>query len=865
MASIPAAGPTWFGHPRQLARLFTTEAMERFGYYGMRALLTLYLADHFLFSDTTTTSLYGGFTALVYLTPLVGGLIADRYLGAKRSVKFGAIVMSAGYLTLCFGGDAAKPFATIDGQRYEVTVDRSTRGQAAICHRPRREAGDSRQRRRLGDADPPPMAPSRGPVAKGGFVAGGDRDPVYTMLMLIGLSAVTVGNGFFKPNISTMVGSLYAVGDRRRDAGFTIFYMGINLGSLFSQLLCPLLAVGIPGVWDGLGWWAGFGLAAIGMAVSWTLIQFAGPKMAGVGETPVQTGGDKSLMIYAAAILAIPVMWLLFTNLMNAPPPVAGQGIGGYILGLPILGKVLFFTFLASVIGIPIWAARSGTRAEFEMMVAAIILIVFNVVFWTLFEQAGSSLTLFADRNTDLRLFPTLFPKFSITAGQTQFFNAFFIVVCAPLMAKLWVTLAKRGIEPGIPVKFGFALIGVGAGFLLLVFGTKFAGPDFRVGIWWLAGLYLIHSLAELCISPVGLSMITKLSIARIVGHDDGGVVPVDQLRPVCRRRRRAGRERRDRRRAGDQPQGQPRDLCRGVPDDRADRGGHRAGSARDFPPVEAPDARSRLMRRLPLLLLVAVAACAGKPPVKSASDKPSGPVEVVAIPADPFPSTYRPVPRRHDRHPRRDDLRRGRAQVRPRHGPARERQGRRDRRERGDSGGATVIDAAGRFVTPGIIDIHSHLGDYPSPQVQAVSDGNEATRPNTADVWAEHSVWPQDAGFTRALAGGVTTFHILPGSANLFGGRGVTVKNVLGRTAQDMKFPARSPASRWRAARTPSASTAARVSRPRPAWATSPSTARSGPTPSSTSASGTTIRRRRRRAPPSRPTRRAASSPTTR
>ena len=515
MASIPANRADealWFGHPRQLARLFTTEAMERFGYYGMRALLTLYLADHFLFSDSTTTSLYGGFTALVYLTPLVGGLLADRYLGSKRAVKFGAIVMSCGYLILCFGGDAAKPYATIDGQRYEVEVDRSTAqkqqyildGGQRLAIKGQNDGSIQLQR---------PDGSAARTIAKGGLVPGGERNPLYTMILLIGLSAVTVGNGFFKPNISTMVGSLYAPEDRRRDAGFTIFYMGINIGSLFSQLMCPLLAVGIPGVWEGLGWWAGFGLAACGMAVSWALIQFAGPKMAGVGDPPLQTGKDKALPIYVAAILAIPVVWFLFSNLMNAPPPVAGQGIGGYILGLPILGKVLFATFLASIIGIPIWSLKVGTRAEFEMMLAAIVLIIFNVVFWTLFEQAGSSLTLFADRNTDLHLF-----GLPISAGQTQFFNAIFIVILAPIMAKLWITLARRGREPGIPVKFGIALIGVGAGFLFLVWGTQFAGPDFKVGIWWLAGLYFIHSFAELCISPVGLSMITKLSIARIVG-----------------------------------------------------------------------------------------------------------------------------------------------------------------------------------------------------------------------------------------------------------------------------------------------------------------------------------------------------------
>ena len=515
MASIPATdtAPQWFGHPRPLARLFTTEAMERFGYYGMRALLTLYLADHFLFSDSTTTSLYGGFTALVYLTPLVGGLLADRYLGSKRAVKFGAIVMSCGYLILCFGGDTAKPYATVDGARLEVQVEKTAEGkkQQYLIDAGRRLAIKGQD-----DGSVQLVAPDGGvarTLPKGGLVAGADRSPLYTMILLIGLSAVTVGNGFFKPNISTMVGSLYATGDRRRDAGFTIFYMGINLGSLFSQLLCPVLAVGIPGVWEGLGWWAGFGLAATGMAISWALIQFAGPALGGVGDPPAQPGGDKSVQIFIAALVAIPLVWFLFSNLMAAPPPVKGAGIGGYILGLPILGKVLFGTFLTSIIAIPIWSFRAGTKAEFEMMLAAIVLIVFNVVFWTLFEQAGSSLTLFADRNTDLHIF-----GLPISAGQTQFFNAFFIVVLAPVMAKLWITLARRQREPSIPVKFGLALIGVGAGFLFLVWGTQFAGPDFKVGIWWLAGLYFIHSIAELCISPVGLSMITKLSIARIVG-----------------------------------------------------------------------------------------------------------------------------------------------------------------------------------------------------------------------------------------------------------------------------------------------------------------------------------------------------------
>ena len=503
---------SWFGHPRQLARLFTTEMWERFGYYGMRALLTLYLTKHFLFSDQTTNGLYGGFTALVYLTPLIGGLMADRFLGSKKAVKFGAIVMALGYFTLCFGGETAKPHAIVDGQRYEVQVQNFIDRPTSTGEEQRFLVNGAQRLLIKGNEDGSvsllgPDGSVARTLAPGQFQSDADRPMFFVILMLVGLTMVTVGNGFFKPNISTIVGTLYAQGDRRRDAGFTIFYMGINLGSLFSQLLCPLLA-------DTIGWWAGFGLAALGMLFSWSLIQFDGGRLAGYGEPPERTGPDRSLAIYIGALIAIPVVLFLFWNLMNSPKPEEGSGMLGYILALPIMGKVLFGTFLVSVPGILIWAYKSGDRTEFQMMLAAMVLIVFNVVFWTLFEQAGSSLTLFADRNTDL----SIFGLFSISAGQTQFFNAFFIVALAPVFSIMWNGMARRGVEPTIPIKFALALMGVGAGFLFLVWGTQFAGPDFKVAIWWLAGLYFIHSAAELCISPVGLSMITKLSIARVVG-----------------------------------------------------------------------------------------------------------------------------------------------------------------------------------------------------------------------------------------------------------------------------------------------------------------------------------------------------------
>lgn len=569
----------WFGHPAQLKRLFTTEMWERFGYYGMRAILTLYLAKHFLFNDTTTAGIYGGFTALVYLTPVIGGLIADRYLGSKRSVKFGAILMAAGYFMLCFGGEAARPYAKIDGQRYEVTVANVDGTESRTI-----EAGGQRLEIVGNDDKSVSLKAADGTearrVAPGAFQSDGERSPFHIALLLIGLSIVTVGNGFFKPNISTMVGTLYADGDRRRDAGFTLFYMGINLGSLLSQFFCPILA-------ESVGWWAGFGLAALGMTFSWVLVQFDGGRLDGYGDRPAGADPRKDWLIYGAALVCVPLFWFLFVNLMAYVPPAEGQGIVGYFLGLPIMGKLMFGTFLVAVPGILIWALVSGTRIEFQMMLAAMVLIVFNVVFWTLFEQAGSSLTLFAERNTVLEVGWTrpLFAMFQsmpgsyylffalllgglgwlltwffgngetpetkrlmafgfgavmfagflgmiyarsqgfgtddvyvMPAGQTQIFNALFIVTLAPVFSVMWNTMARRGVEPSIPVKFAIALMGVGVGFLLLVWGSQFADAQFKVGLMWLAGLYLIHSMAELCISPVGLSMITKLSMARVVG-----------------------------------------------------------------------------------------------------------------------------------------------------------------------------------------------------------------------------------------------------------------------------------------------------------------------------------------------------------
>jgi POT family proton-dependent oligopeptide transporter len=501
--------PQWFGHPAQLARLFTTEMWERFGYYGMRALLTLYLAEHFLFSDTVTGGLYGAFTSLVYLTPLFGGLLADRYLGNKRSVKLGALLMMLGYFGLCFNGQAASPYFAFDGNRYEVSVEAEGKVRRQFI------GADGVKLEIMGRADGSvalrdASGAERLRLAAGAFETGGTRNPLFVTLMLISLSLVVVGNGLFKPNISAIVGALYSPADGRRDAGFTIFYMGINLGSLISTFFAPLLAV-----W--YGWWAGFALAAAGMFIAWALVQFDGGKLKGYGEVPEDVAPRTSLLVMAGAVATIPFFWFLLDNSMaNAAAAAAaarsGGGIGAYLVSLPLLGKILFGVFSVAIVGIPIWAWRAGSREEFHKMVVATVLIVFTVVFWTLFEQAGSSLTLFADRNTDRAIGGYVMP-----AGQVQIFNPLFIVLFAPLFSLLWVALGKRGLEPSTPVKFAIALLLVGAGFLFLVFGTRFAGPDYKVGLIWIIGLYLIHTLGELCLSPVGLSMVTKLAMARVV------------------------------------------------------------------------------------------------------------------------------------------------------------------------------------------------------------------------------------------------------------------------------------------------------------------------------------------------------------
>jgi POT family proton-dependent oligopeptide transporter len=504
---------TWFGHPRPLALLFTTEAWERFGYYGMRALLVLYLVKHFVFADRVANGLYGAFTSLVYLTPLIGGLIADRYLGSKKAVKFGALLMSVGYLMLAFGGgESAKPNLMINGQKYEVVLDGGGENPTQYV------VADGQRHKITGNEDgsislegASGTLPSS--VAKGSYEFGAERNAFSLIILFASLGLVIVGNGYFKPNISTIVGSLYGPTDRRRDVGFTIFYMGINLGSIFSQFAAPWIAAVY-----GFKW--GFALAGFGMLIAWLRFQFSGDKLANYGNPP-DTKPARDLAIMVISLVAVPAVWFLLDNAMqaaSAPEAAGGAGIMEYLLSLPLLGKMMFAVFFMSSIGFPLWAIFSLGPVDRDRMIVAVVLMLFSVVFWTLFEQAGSSLTLFAERNTDRVINTHIWGDYLMPAGQAQVFNPVFIVVFAPLFSVMWNWLGKRGLEPSTPFKFAIGLMLVGVGFLALVFGSQFHGADFRVPLIWLVLAYFIHSMGELCLSPVGLSMITKLSVPRLVG-----------------------------------------------------------------------------------------------------------------------------------------------------------------------------------------------------------------------------------------------------------------------------------------------------------------------------------------------------------
>jgi proton-dependent oligopeptide transporter, POT family len=530
---------TFLGHPRGLVILFFTEMWERFSYYGMRALLVLYLTQHFLFGPAEAQGIYAAYAALVYLMPVVGGMIADKYLGSRKAVIIGAVLLVAGHFTMAFEGSGGREYLTVGGTEYVLEVegrdqDRrifavngeqrteirispegiSTVGAepgAALAADAAASAISQAQTGQapIGAAAPAIDAAAAGPqgavaetaavpstafptqVASGDFELRTVRDLRAEPVLFLALSLIIVGVGFLKANISTVVGALYEEGDPRRDGGFTIFYVGINLGALLATLLCSWLGI-------QYGWAYGFGLAGFGMLFGLVTFILGQSWLEGRGGPPQPLEGRKLLGVplvpffWIAGLIAVFPTWLLIRD---------HSLIEG---ALPVVAGLIF----AAVVGYTVIKLKGAERSR---MLVAQVLIFFSVLFWALFEQAGSSLTLFADQSTSM---PSWF-----NAAMTQFFNPAIIVTLGPVMAGLWVWLGKRNREPSTPVKFSFGLVFVGAGFLLLAWAAGNAfNVDFRVPLLFLFLTYLLHTVGELCLSPVGLSMITKLSVDRVVG-----------------------------------------------------------------------------------------------------------------------------------------------------------------------------------------------------------------------------------------------------------------------------------------------------------------------------------------------------------
>lgn len=487
-----AARKTFLGHPRGLVILFFTEMWERFSYYGMRTLLVLFLVQHMLFDDTEAAGVYAAYAALVYLMPVIGGAIADKWLGSRKAVTIGALLLVAGHFAMAFEGSGGRQYVSVGGSEYQIVAD--GRGQdrqlIAVADGVRTPITISPQGL---TRDPALTSPIPAATPLGQFETRKERDIPGQAILFLAMSLIIVGVGFLKANISSVVGALYDEGDPRRDAGFTLFYVGINLGSLLSQLACG---------WIGIqyGWKYGFGLAGIGMALGLVVFLLgqnwlegrAGPPNPEKLKTPVAGFIPIEALIWIGGIVAVVPVWMLLQR-------------------HELVATALKWGAPAIFAAMLVYAAGWLRGAERSRMLVALILCIFSVLFWTLFEQAGSSLTLFAERSTNL-------PEW-LNAGQAHFVNPLSIILLGPVFAAMWQFLGDRGLEPPTPYKFSVALALVGAGFLVLVYAIQTqAGPDFRVAFGWLAAAYVLHSVAELFLSPIGLSMISKLSVQRVIG-----------------------------------------------------------------------------------------------------------------------------------------------------------------------------------------------------------------------------------------------------------------------------------------------------------------------------------------------------------
>ncbi|MBT5031383.1 MAG: peptide MFS transporter [Proteobacteria bacterium] len=417
------------GHPAGLSNLFFTEMWERMSYYGMRALLVLFMVDNIQgglgFTDQTATATYGIYTGGVYLMALPGGWIADRLLGAQRTVLLGAMIITAGHFVLAI--------------------------------------------------------------------------PSLSTFFL-GLLLIIVGTGLLKPNITAMVGELYQGDDPRRDGGFTLFYMGINLGAAIGPLVCSSL-----GESERFGWHWGFAAAGVGMLVGVIQFQLGKHRLGTVGLEPHNPSTTKSKhwsWIGLLVVTLLSILGLSLAGIIQIDASVVAVNMAFFI-------SAIFFAYFA-------WILLFGglNSAEKRRCILIIILTMASAIFWSGFEQAGSSLNLFADRYTQRE-----FGGFEIPAGWFQSLNAVFIITLAPLFSWLWVWLAKRNLDPSHPVKFAFGLVQLGLGFGVMIVAAKVVVAGNPAMPYFLILTYLLHTMGELCLSPVGLSAVSYLAPRKYVGQ----------------------------------------------------------------------------------------------------------------------------------------------------------------------------------------------------------------------------------------------------------------------------------------------------------------------------------------------------------
>ena len=486
------------GHPRGLVILFLTEMWERFSYYGMRGLLVVYLTQHFLFSDEKSSLLYGAYTALVYVMTIIGGSLADRYLGARKAVTFGAILLTLGHFGMTFEGSGSKQILSYNESQFQIALDgRGGDAKQQIIT----DSGKSYVTFTETDMviAEPEVVDLPKVISRDDFSMSVETEEGYLNMLYLSLALLIAGVGFLKANISTIVGSLYGFGDARRDSGFTIFYMGINMGAFLASIFCGYLGI-------VHGWKYGFGLAGIGMLIGLVVFLSCQSWLEGKAEPPSMEKLKEKVFLF------INVEWMCylvgFAIIAVSMFLVMNEELVGGILG-PI-GIVM----MLGMIGYSILQLQGDERSR---MLAAIYFILAQIPFWALFEQAGSSLNLLTARLVDREIF-----GWSVPGPVFQSLNAGYIFMFAPLVAWLWIWLAKRDLNPSTPIKFALGVALAGLGFLALVAGMKGSGEVGLTPVIFIFLIYWIHTMGELMVSPVGLSAVTKLAPARIVGMTMG-------------------------------------------------------------------------------------------------------------------------------------------------------------------------------------------------------------------------------------------------------------------------------------------------------------------------------------------------------